>query len=72
MAVMVGGELSNPVIASSITGFIRAVVGEALNNIEKLGGRVISVTTDGFITDVKDLEEKPRGCPPPPPVTATL
>lgn len=58
MIPMSGGELSNPVIAASITGFIRAVIAETLRNIQKLGGRVISVTTDGFVTDVENLEEK--------------
>jgi hypothetical protein len=29
-----------------------------LNNIHLLGGKVISVTTDGFITDLEDLENK--------------
>jgi hypothetical protein len=58
MVVMSGGEISNPVIASSITGFIRSVISETLNNIEYLGGRVLSVTTDGFITDIENLEDK--------------
>ena len=51
-------ELSNPILASRTTGFIRNVIGECLHNIDKLGGKVVSVTTDGFITDVKDLENK--------------
>jgi hypothetical protein len=51
-----GDFLSNPVIASYITGFTRALVGECLSNISHLNGRVVSTTTDGFITDVKDLE----------------
>lgn len=29
-----------------------------LHNIQLLGGRIISVTTDGFLTDIPDLEEK--------------
>lgn len=51
-----GGSLSNPILASYITGFTRAIVGECLNNIDALGGRVVSVTTDGFITNICDLE----------------
>src|SRR5258705_12253398 len=51
-------ELSNPLLASLTTGFIRSVIGECLHNINRIGGKVVSVTTDGFITDVKDLEEK--------------
>ena len=53
-----GGDLSSPILSSYITGFTRAIIGECLNNIQSLKGRVISVTTDGFITDVPDLEHK--------------
>ena len=53
-----GGVLSNPVISCYTTGFTRALIGECLNNINALEGRVISATTDGFLTDVEDLEEK--------------
>jgi hypothetical protein len=49
-------EISNPILASWTTAFIRSVIGECLHNISKLGGKVVSVTTDGFITDLKDLE----------------
>lgn len=56
MKRMEGNELSNPLIASWITSFIRSVVSESLHSIHLLNGRVVSVTTDGFITDVKDLE----------------
>lgn len=53
-----GGELSNPILSSYITGFTRALIGECLHNISKLGGNIVSVTTDGFITDVDNLENK--------------
>ena len=53
-----GGDLSNPILAGYITGFARALIGECLNNISILKGRVVSVTTDGFLTDVDDLENK--------------
>jgi hypothetical protein len=53
-----GTELSNPILASWTTAFIRSVIGECLHNISKLGGKVVSVTTDGFISDVKCLESK--------------
>jgi hypothetical protein len=53
-----GSFLSSPILASYITGFVRALIGECLNNIQLLGGKVISVTTDGFITDIEDLENK--------------
>lgn len=58
MKRMVGNELSNPLIASWITAFIRSVIGELLHYTQKLGGKVVSVTTDGFITDIEDLESK--------------
>ena len=53
-----GGLLANPILASYITGFNRALIGECMNNIEKLGGVILSTTTDGFLTDVADLESK--------------
>lgn len=53
-----GSSISNPILASWTTAFIRSVIGECLHNIHKLGGRVVSVTTDGFLTDIENLEEK--------------
>jgi len=58
MARMDAGVLSNPIIASWTTAFIRTIIGEALHNINKLKGKVVSVTTDGFITDIENLEDK--------------
>jgi hypothetical protein len=55
---MEGSDLSNPLIASWTTGFIRSVIGECLHVIQNLGGKIVSVTTDGFITDINDLENK--------------
>lgn len=52
-----GGVLSNPILASYITGFARALIGECMHNIHMLKGRVVSVTTDGFITNLADLED---------------
>ena len=48
-------DLANPIICSWITSFIRSLVGELLHFLSEKG-RVVSVTTDGFITDVADLE----------------
>ena len=48
--------LTNPLIASWVTGYIRSIIGECLHNIHTLGGLVVSVTTDGYIIDIKDLE----------------
>lgn len=55
---ILGTDLSNPIIASLTTAFIRSVIGECLHNIHLLGGKVVSVTTDGFITDLENLEAK--------------
>lgn len=37
---------------------VRSVIGELLHIVHLLGGKVVSVTTDGFITDISDLETK--------------
>lgn len=34
------------------------MIGECLQAIHDVGGKVVSVTTDGFITDIEDLELK--------------
>jgi hypothetical protein len=52
------GELTNPILASYITGFTRAAVSELMHNVGLLNGNIISVTTDGFIADIADLERK--------------
>lgn len=33
-------------------------MGELLHNVHKLNGIVVSVTTDGFITNIEDLENR--------------
>jgi len=43
-------KLSNPYMASHVTGFIRAVICELLNSIPSHRS-IVSVTTDGFLTD---------------------
>lgn len=53
-----GSKFTNPLIASWITAVVRSIVGEMLHITNALGGRVVSVTTDGFITDIPDLEVK--------------
>lgn len=50
--------LSNPILASWVTAFIRSVIGELLHAVQMLDGTVVSVTTDGFLTNVQDLENK--------------
>lgn len=54
---MRGNELSNPLIASWITAYIRSVLGELLHNISLLDGVVVSVTTDGFMTNLENVED---------------
>jgi len=46
-------RLTNPFYASFITGFVRATLGEILNEFDS-NVCVFSVTTDGFITDASD------------------
>jgi hypothetical protein len=54
-----GTKYSNPLIFSWITAFIRSVISETLHNISKIpNAKIISVTTDGFITNVPNLEEE--------------
>lgn len=50
--------LSNPIICSWITAFIRSLVGELLHFVSLHKGHVISVTTDGIISNISDLENK--------------
>lgn len=53
---MPANDISNIVLGAATTSLARSVIGELLHNINVLGGKVVSVTTDGFITDIKDLE----------------
>lgn len=48
MKRMEGNDLSNPLIAGWITSFVRCVIGELLHFVNRSGGTVVSVTTDGF------------------------
>lgn len=45
-------QITNPYYASFITGYCRALLSEMLNSIP-LNRTVVSVTTDGFLTDAK-------------------
>ena len=58
MSSMRGSHLSNPMIGQWITGFVRALIAELLYVNQILGGKVTSVTTDGFVSNIKDLELK--------------
>lgn len=50
-------RLSNPILASWVTAYIRSIIGECLHIIQKNKGLVVSVTTDGFITDLENIEK---------------
>lgn len=50
-------KFTNPLIASWVTGNIRALVGEGLQAVQDNKGSAISVTTDGFITNLNNLED---------------
>jgi hypothetical protein len=58
MKSMIGNDLSNPILGSWITGFVRSLIAEMLFKVDYLGGEVVSCTTDGFVTDIENLEEK--------------
>ena len=58
---MKGDDLSNPLIDYWTTSFIRSIIGECLHAISKIGGKVVSVTTNGFITNLENLESKIEG-----------
>jgi len=55
---MEASDISNPILATWITSYVRSLLGELLQNVEDLGGNVVSVTTDGFITDLANLESR--------------
>ena len=58
MTTMIGNDLSNPILGTWITGFVRSLIAELLHAVDLLGGQVVSCTTDGFVTDIEDLEKK--------------
>ena len=43
-------SVTQPFFAAHVTGFVRAVIGELMNSLP-VGAQVVSVTTDGFLTD---------------------
>jgi hypothetical protein len=55
--VLKPGELVNPLYAGWITSFIRCTVSELMNHVANNSGNIISCTTDGFIADVKGLDQ---------------
>lgn len=55
---MPANDISNIILGGQTTALARCVIGECLHNIHVLGGAVVSATTDGFITDIDNLEER--------------
>jgi len=55
---MEASDISNPILASFITAYVRSLLGELLQKVQDLGGKAVSVTTDGFITDLANLESR--------------
>ncbi|RPA88516.1 hypothetical protein L873DRAFT_1796612 [Choiromyces venosus 120613-1] len=43
---------------SPMERFVRATLAELLNQVHSFGGKICSVTTDGFVCDIPDLENK--------------
>jgi len=58
MKTMIGNDLSNPILGTWITGFVRSLIAELLHKVDLLGGQVLSCTTDGFVCDIENLEDK--------------
>ena len=58
MTSLKGNFLANPIIGTWITGFVRALLSELLYKAQKIGGKITAVTTDGFVCDIPDLENK--------------
>jgi len=50
--------LTNPIIGGWITGYVRSLIAELLNTTHLLDGKIVSATTDGFVTNIPDLENK--------------
>lgn len=48
--------ITNPVSASLITSYVRALLLATMNEAHEKGYKVFSVTTDGFIADIPDVE----------------
>lgn len=49
--------ITNPVSACLTTSYVRALLYATMNEADKKGYRVYSVTTDGFIADIPTVEE---------------
>jgi hypothetical protein len=58
MEKMGATDFLNLLIASGTTVLVRSIIGKSLHAKQSLNGKVLSVTTDGFITDIESLENK--------------
>jgi hypothetical protein len=58
MVTLSGNYITNPIIGGWITGFVRSLISEMLNAVNELGGNVVACTTDGFVCDIENLEQK--------------
>jgi len=58
MKSMTCNYLTNPILGSWITGFVRSLLSELLFVSDQLGGKVTAVTTDGFVCNIENLEAK--------------
>jgi len=58
MSSLKGGQLANPIIGGWITGFVRSLIAELINSTHILKGKICAVTTDGFVTNIPNLENK--------------
>ena len=47
-------NITQPVFAAMTTSIVRAIVSAAMSQLHKLGFRIASVTTDGFLTDAPE------------------
>jgi hypothetical protein len=54
---------TNPIIGQAISGGIRATLSELLNEVDKLGGKIVSCTTDGFLNNLSNLHERDFNTP---------
>jgi len=46
--------ITQPIIAMMTTGIVRAIVSIAMNQLHALGYKIVSVTTDGFLTNAPE------------------
>lgn len=60
MEALGDSAITNPVSATLTTSFVRAVLLATMNEAKEKGFKIYSVTTDGFISDIPDVETLER------------